>query len=94
MKGKTKIDTDYLSVLSNLKITPKEAKKLQSDLQKTIDFIRNLQQLPSNSKKSKEKAKNNFFQDDEENPLCFTYKDLEKNSRKFRNGVFVVEKII
>ncbi len=94
MRSKVKIDTDYLSALSRLTIDPDEAKKLKSDLEKTIDFIRNLQQLPPTKQKPKEKIENIFFQDGEENPLNLTYKDLEKNSRKFRNGVFVVGKII
>lgn len=96
-KSLTKDEIVHLAVLAKLELSDNEVEKLRSQLEETIDYIENLNELdttgtePTNSVVD---LKNITFEDGEKNKKGLTQKEALQNAKKTKEGKFVVERIM
>lgn len=87
----------HLARLSKLKLTEEEIKKYESQLGETIDFIKNLDELDTNSvspTNSVVDLKNVFFEDGSVNEKPLSSQEATSNAKKIKDHKFVVDRIM
>lgn len=93
----SKEDILHLAKLSRLQLTDKEIEKYKKQLEETIDFIKNLEELdtskvqPTNSVVD---LKNVTYQDGVQNKRELTQREALANTKKSKEGKFVVDRIM
>lgn len=93
----TKEDILHLAKLSKLHLTDKEIEKYLNQLEETIEFVENLEELdtsniqPTNSVVN---LKNVTFQDGTPNKKGLDQKEALSNTKKSKDGKFVVGRIM
>lgn len=96
-KTLTKEEIIYLSQLGGLKLTEEEIERYQKQLEETVEYIANLEEL--NTEKIKPTSHTNnltnvFFDDGEKNIMALTPEQALKNAKNKKDGYFIVKRII
>ncbi len=87
----------HLAKLSCLKLTGQEIKKYQKQLEETVEYIDNLNELKTDGIEPTYQTTgltNVFFDDGEKNLAGLTQEEALLNSKNKKNGYFVVKRII
>jgi len=94
------VEVKKLARLAKLTVLPAEIKKLQSDLEKTVDYVNNINELNGQIKEIKKREKpvfshmNRFFLDGEINHRHLTRNQVFNKKYKDKNlRYFAVKKI-
>jgi aspartyl-tRNA(Asn)/glutamyl-tRNA(Gln) amidotransferase subunit C len=96
-KTLTNDDVIHLAQLAKLSLTDEELTKISSQLDETIEKVKNLEELdtkhtePTNSVVN---LTNVFFEDGTENQKGLTQKQALSQAKKAEKGQFVVDKIL
>lgn len=92
-----KKDILHLSQLAKLNLTSEEIKRYRRQLEETLDYVDNLNELETERFSliyNFDYLKNSFFQDSEENKRGLKKKQLTKNLKAKKNLYFVVKRIL
>src|SRR3990167_2565766 len=92
----TSEEIKYLTKLANLKLTEKELKKYSNQLEETIEYVENLNELDTKNiipTSHTVDLKNLFFVDGEKNKRGLSRDETTKNAKNKKNGFFVVKRI-
>lgn len=87
----------HLAELSNLKLSPEEIKKIESQLTETLEYVQNLGEIdttqvsPTNHTVN---LTNEYFGDGTENSRGLTELEVFQNSKSKKNNYFSVKKIL
>jgi len=87
----------HLGKLADLKLSDKEIKKYQEQLAKTLDYVKNLNELDTTKVSTTQyntSVKNINFEDGIKNEKGLTQEEALKNSSKSKKGYFFVKKIM
>jgi len=93
----TSEEIKYLTKLANLKLTEKELKKYSNQLEETIEYVENLNELDTKNiipTSHTVDLKNVFFVDGEKNKRGLSRDETTKNAKNKKNGFFVVKRIL
>lgn len=99
-KGKVSLTTDdvkHLAKLARLQLSDEEIKKYQRQLEETIDYIHNLDELNTEGVSDTFRtsaSKDVYYKDGSANPRGLTQEEATKNAKNKKNGLFVVKRII
>jgi len=96
-KNLSKEEIIHLGKLAALKLSEAEIKKYQEQLAKTLDYVKNLNELDTNKISTTQyntSVKNVNFEDGEKNEKGLTQEQALKNSVKNKSGYFIVKKIM
>lgn len=91
----TKENILHLAKLSKLKLTNTEIEKYTKQLEETVDYVNNLNQLDTknvNPTSQTTNLTNVFFEDGEENSQKLTLEEALVNAKNKKNGYFLVKK--
>lgn len=86
----------HLVKLANLQLSEEELKKYGDQLEKTIEYVKNLDEVHTKNKLPTShtvKLENVFFSDGEKNKRGLTLEEATKNAKNKKNGFFVVKRI-
>lgn len=95
-KKLTKEEVLHLAKLSKLELTTEEIEKLIGQLEETLSFINNLNELETENIKPTYQTvnlKNIFFNDGENNQRQLDHGEVFMNTRRKKNNYFSVKKI-
>jgi len=87
----------HIATLSNLKISETELEKYAAQLQETINYIKNLDEIPTErvaATSHSTNLKNVFFEDGLPNERQLTADEAVSNSANLKNSLFKVVKIM
>jgi len=87
----------HLAKLANLKLTNKEINQYQKQLEETLDYIKNLQELDTDKIMPTDHtvhSENVFFADGTKNKRGLDQKEATKNSKNKKNLYFTVNRIL
>ncbi len=90
-------DVDKLAKLSNLLLSDDEKTKMTKQLEETLDYMNNLDELDTKNVETAHSVtniQNAYFSDGEVNERALSQQNTLKNSKVAKNGYFVVDKII
>ncbi|MFN4212715.1 MAG: Asp-tRNA(Asn)/Glu-tRNA(Gln) amidotransferase subunit GatC [Microgenomates group bacterium] len=90
----TKDNILHLAKLSKLKLTNTEIEKYTKQLEETVDYVNNLNQLDTknvNPTSQTTNLTNVFFEDGEENSQKLTLEEALVNAKNKKNGYFLVK---
>ncbi len=89
-------DIEHLANLSNLQVDPHEVESLSKQLEETIEYIENLNELDTQSvSESVQSERTNInFNDGEKNARQLSQKEALVNSKKTKGEYFVVTRVI
>lgn len=93
----TSEEIKYLTKLANLQLTEKELKKYSNQLEETIEYVENLNELETKNiipTSHTVDLKDVFFVDGEKNKRGLTQEETVKNAKNKKNGFFVVKRIL
>lgn len=93
----TKDDILHLAKLSKLKLTEDEIEKYWKQLEETVEFIKNLDELDTSNVVPTSQTTdmtNIGFTDGEGNKRNLNQEEATKNSENKKNGYFVVKRIM
>lgn len=96
MKGRVKIDINYLANLARLSLSPNERKTLKKQLGETLRQINFILKAATNSVQPTVQVtqlKNVERADQEKPKLCLSQKEAFANTKNKKNGWFVVKRI-
>lgn len=97
---KSKLSRDeilHLAKLSDLKLTDEEIEKYRKQLEETVDYVKNLDELETEGVSPTSQTTNLtdvFFEDGEENKRGLTQEESLKNAKNKKDGHFVVRRIM
>ncbi len=100
MKVKPSLSIDevkHLAKLSNLKLTEAELEKYQKQLEETVEFVKNLNELKTENvipTSTTTNLKNVYFKDGVKNKRCLSRDKALANSKKKKGNFFVVKRIL
>lgn len=87
----------HLAQLAKLKLNKEEIKRYKKQLEETLDYVKNLNELDTKKIDSIFNfvyLKNSYFKDGQENKRCLNKKQLTKNLKADENNYFEVERIL
>ena len=87
----------HLAKLANLKLTNKEIINYQKQLEETLGYIENLQELDTDKILPTDHtvhSRNVYFKDGEKNTRNLTSEEALNNSKNKKNNYFVVKRIL
>ena len=90
-------DILHLANLAKLRLTGEEVKRYKKQLEETLDYVANLNELDTKNVSSIfnfDYLKNSFFKDGEKNTRGLSQKQLKVNLKVKDDQYFVVEKIL
>lgn len=90
-------DILHLGQLAKLNLEDEEIKQYKKQLEETLDYVNNLDELETESFSSLfsfEYLKNAYFKDGEENKRHLSKEQLEKNLTLKPNQYFIVKRIL
>lgn len=90
-------DISQLANLAKLKLTEKEMSRYKKQLEETLDYVVNLNQLKTkdvNSLSNFDYLKNSFFKDGGKNKRGLNQKQLKENLKAKGNQYFAVKRIL
>lgn len=90
-------DVTHLAKLSALQLTPQEIELYTKQFEETLAYVENMQELDTSSVSSAEHMsgqKNVYFIDGTKNERALSLADATKNSKKQKNGYFIVDRLI
>ncbi len=93
----TKEEILHLAKLSNLSLTDEEIEKFQKQLEETVEYVENLNELDTSKVEptSQTTGLNDvFFADGDENKRGLSYEEAAKNAKSKKDGYFVVKRIM
>ncbi len=93
----TKEEILHLAKLANLKLTEKEIEKYCKQLEETVEFVENLNELPTGKVKPTSQTTNLtnvFFADGEKSKRTFESAKATENAKSKKDGYFVVKRIM
>lgn len=96
-KTLTKEDVLHLAKLVNLKLSDEDIDQIQSQLSDTLDYVVNLDELDTSKIEGMSHStsvKNVTFEDGTLSKRTFSQTEATENSKKKKEGYFVVDKII
>lgn len=98
--SKTKLTQDdvfHLAELSNLHISDKEVDALTSQLDETLEYVKNLKELDTSSLSGSAQTlsrTNIEFDDGEKSTRMLTQEEALKNAKNTKDNFFVVKRIM
>lgn len=93
----TKKDILHLAALSKLLLSEKEIEKYLGQLEQTVEYVNNLNELPTKNIEPTSQTTNLTnvgFKDGEINKRKFSQQEATKNIKNKKNGFFVVKRIL
>lgn len=96
-KTLTKEDVLHLAKLVNLSLSEEEIDQIQEQLSDTLDYVINLDELDTSKVAGMSHStdvKNITFEDGMKSTRTFSQGEANANSKKKKDGFFVVDKII
>ncbi len=93
----TKEEILHLAKLSNLSLTDEEIEKYQKQLEETVEYVENLNELDTSKVEptSQTTGLNDvFFADGEKNKRGLSQDEATKNAKNKKDGYFVVKRIM
>lgn len=86
-----------MAKLAKLNLTDEEIEKYTKQLEETVEYVENLNELNTGNVKPTSHTvnlENVYFQDGEKNKRGFTEEQALKNTKKKKNNFFVVKRIL
>ncbi len=96
-KTLTREEILHLAKLSNLKLTDEEIEKYRKQLEETVEFINNLNELDTNEVLPTSQTTNTMdvsYNDGDPNPRGLTQEEATSNAKNKKNGYFIVKRIL
>lgn len=96
-KTLSKDEIIHLGKLANLFLTAEEIKKYQGQLEETIEYIKNLEELDTSNTKPTSQTTNTenvFFEDGMKNERLLPQEEAVANAKNKKDGQFVVKRIM
>ena len=93
----TSEEIKHLAKLANLSLTEDELKKYSNQLEETIEYVENLDELDTKNTVPTSHTvnlKDVFFRDGENNNRALTNDEATKNAKNKKKGFFVVKRIL
>ncbi|MDO8497931.1 MAG: Asp-tRNA(Asn)/Glu-tRNA(Gln) amidotransferase subunit GatC [bacterium] len=87
----------HLGKLANLPLSDEEISKYEKQLSETLSYVENLSELDTKDVKPTSQTTNLqdvFFKDGAENKRLLKTEEATKNSKKNKNGLFIVDRIM
>lgn len=90
-----KINVNHVAKLANLPLNPEEEKKFELQLEETLSYIQNLEEIDTKNVKptSQVTGLENVFREDEVEP-SLSQKEALQNAQKTQNGFIVVPAVL
>lgn len=91
-----KIDVKKVAKLANLPLTPSEEEKFSKQLEETLDFVKQLEEIETSDVEptSQVTGLENIFREDEIGDCTLSQADALKNAKSIHNGFFKVKAIL
>lgn len=97
MKKLTLEDIKRLARLSNLQISDDEAEKYPDQLTESLQYVENLQDIPTSSDPDTffvTQKTNTMAEDEVDESIMLSQKEALKNAKNTRDGYFIVKRIL
>jgi aspartyl-tRNA(Asn)/glutamyl-tRNA(Gln) amidotransferase subunit C len=97
---KSKLTNDdilHIAALANITLTDQEVVKFARQLEETINYVENLDELDTHDVKPTSHStdlENVYFEDGTANQRLFSQKEATENASSTKNGLFVVNRIL
>lgn len=93
----TRKDILHLAQLAKLNLSDKEIEKYQRQLEETVEYVKNLNELDTTDVSPTFQTTNLFnvgFDDGEKNSRLLSHQEAIKNAKDKKNGNFIVKRIM
>lgn len=97
IKKLSREDVLKLAKLANLTLTDEEIEKYKKQLEETIDYMKNLEELDTKNIKATNSVvdlENITYSDGTSNTKGLTQQEAVSNAKNIKNGAFIVERIM
>lgn len=90
-----KLDIAHVAKLANLSLSPEEKKKFEKQLEETLAYIENLNEIDTSNVKTADNITDlqNIFRDDTTSP-SLSQEEALSNTKSKHNGMFKVKGIL